>query len=343
MPRLLPQTLPALLLTATLTATPFASPVTAPAAAAEPEAAYQLTFDAAGLVASPAGAMLMDRLRKHEPRMDQWIDGLTDSLGLDVTTDLGVVSLSSNRDDLTDMTLMADLGETSGKLEGWMLTLPGYDSEDLDDQTLLHGFDMQLDGDAPQGEAGLDAAHRAATTVRVFAAVTRSRGGRHCLVASPQRDQTVAMAGDAAAARNPLTESAEQLSDDGLLSLSLGRLPQQLLDDTADQPGAAAWRAVRGLQFRVSSGERFAADVEITTASAARGRQLKQLLGGLSAVLQLMASNESNAAAVEAAGILSDISLNDRADGKPGLGIRLDIPQSRLEGWVDQGLMPAMR
>ena len=257
MPRLLPQTLPALLLTATLTATPFASPVTAPAAAAEPEAAYQLTFDAAGLVASPAGAMLMDRLRKHEPRMDQWIDGLTDSLGLDVTTDLGVVSLSSNRDDLTDMTLMADLGETSGKLEGWMLTLPGYDSEDLDDQTLLHGFDVQLDGDPPQGDTEPDRLHRQATTRRVFAAVLQSRGGHYCLVASPQRDQTVAMANDATAARNPLTEAAQDLADDHLLSLSVGRLPAKLLEETADQPGAAAWRAVQGFRLDMASGERF--------------------------------------------------------------------------------------
>ena len=337
MPRLLPQTLPALLLTATLTATPFASPVTAPAAAAEPEAAYQLTFDAAGLVASPAGAMLMDRLRKHEPRMDQWVAGLTDSLGLDITRDLGIVTLTCDDDKFGDLTLMADLGETAGKLEGWMLTLPGYDSEDLDDETLLHRFDIEVSGQAgdPVGMTGRRA-------VRVFAAVPQSRNGGYHLVASIQRDLAIAMAGDVAAARNPLADASERLPDDRLLSLSLGHLPQQLLDDTADQPGAAAWRAVRALRLDVASGERFRADMQVTASTPARGRQLKQLLGGLSAVMQLMASNE-HAAAGEAASILSDLSLNDRADGTPGLEISLDIPQSRLETWVDRGVVPALR
>ena len=337
MPRLLPQTLPALLLTATLTATPFASPVTAPAAAAEPEAAYQLTFDAAGLVASPAGAMLMDRLRKHEPRMDQWIDGLTDSLGLDVTTDLGVVSLSSNRDDLTDMTLMADLGETSGKLEGWMLTLPGYDSEDLDDQTLLHGFDVQLNDNAPNNEANPFAEPPAAPrTVRVFAALPQTRAGHFCLVASPQRDQTVAMANNVTAARNPLTEAAQDLADDHLLSLSVGRLPAKLLEETADQPGAAAWRAVQGFRLDMASGERFRVDMEVAASTAARGRQLKQLLGGMAAMVQLMASNDAEPKLGATAWFLNEMKLDDRADGEPGLEISLDVPQPELESWVDR-------
>ena len=336
MPRLLPQTLPALLLGTALLAAPgvYAAP---PAAAAEPQTAYALTFDAAGLLASPAGRLLMDRVKRAEPRMDGWIAGLTDSLGLDVTRDLGVVSLTSDDDQLSDMTLMADLGETSGKLEGWMLTLPGYDSEDLDDETLLHGFDIEV-----SGQAGEPVDMTGKRAVRVFAAVPRSRNGGYHLVASVQRELTIAMAGDVTATRNPLADASERLPNDRLLSLSLGRLPQKLLDDTADQPGAAAWRAVRALRLDIASGDRFQADVQVTASTAARGRQLKQLLGGLSAVMQLMASNE-HAAAGEAASILSDLSLNDRADGTPGLEISLDIPQSRLETWVDRGVVPALR
>lgn len=345
--------LPALLMGGALLAAPALSPLTASrAAAAEPtesEVDYGLTFDAAGLFASPAGRLLMDRVRQQEPQLDDWVAGLTDSLGLDVTTDLGVVSLTSDRDDLSDLTLMADLGETSGKLEGWMLTLPGYDSEDLDDETLLHGFDVELDGNAPDDgtlrsvqEDGT-AAPQPRRTVRVFAAIPQTRGGRHCLVASTQRAQTLTMAGDVAADRNPLTEATDRLPGDRLLSLSLGRLPAQLLEDTADQPGAAAWRAVRGLQIDVASGERFRTDIAVAASTAARGRQLKQLLGGLGAVVQLMASGDDNAAVGEAAGILSELSLDDRADGEPGLELSLDIPQSRLEGWVDRGLIPAMR
>jgi len=342
--------LPALLMGGALLAASAFNPV--PASAAEPptpEVAYGLTFDAAGLFASPAGKLLMDRVRQQEPRLDEWVAGLTDSLGLDVTTDLGVVSLTSDRDDLSDLTLMADLGETSGKLEGWMLTLPGYDSEDLDDQTLLHGFDVELDG-ASADDGTLRSVQEDGTgqphprrTVRVFAAVPQTRGGRFCLVASTTRAQTLAMAGDVAADRNPLAKTTERLPGDRLLSLSVGRLPTKLLEDTADQPGAAAWRAVRGLQIDVASGERFRTDVAVAASTAARGRQLKQLLGGLGAVVQLMASGDNNAAVGEAAGILSELSLDDRADGEPGVEIGLDIPQSRLEGWVDRGLIPAMR
>ena len=39
------------------------------------------------------GQMLMDRARQFQPELDTYLDGLNDSLGLNVTTDLGVVSL----------------------------------------------------------------------------------------------------------------------------------------------------------------------------------------------------------------------------------------------------------
>jgi len=343
----MPRCLPTLLLSGALLAAPAVSPlVAARATAAEPDVAYGLTFDAAGIFASPAGRLLMDCLHQQEPQVDEWIAGLTDSLGLDVTRDLGVVSMTSNRDNLSDLTLMADLGETSGKLEGWMLTLPGYDSEDLDDETLLHGFDVQLDDDVADrgGRSGsLGQAHPDATTVRVFAAVPRTRDGRYCLVASAKRSQTLAMAVDVAAERNPLAEVSDRLPGDRLLSLNVGRLPAKLLEDTADQPGAAAWRAVRGLRLDVTSNERFRADMQIAASTAARGRQLKQFLGGLGAVVQLRASGEQNAALSEAASILDDLSLEDRSDGAPGLEISLDIPQSRLERWINRGLIPAIR
>ncbi len=317
-----------------LLAAPAFSPLAAPSAAAdEADAAYGLTFDAAGLFSSPAGRMVVDRIRQCEPGMDACMAGLTDTLGMDVTTDLGVVSLTSDRDDLSDMTLMADLGKSSGKLEGWMLTLPGYDSEDLNDQTLLHGFDVTMDcGDGAQ-----------CPTVRVFAAMPQTRDGGYCLVASTKRTQTLAMATDAAAAANPLADANHRLDGGKLIAMSVGRLPAKLLEETADQPGAAVWKAIQGMQFSIASGERFRADLAVVAATPARGRQLKQLLGGLSAVAQLMASSDDHPAAGEAASILNDLSMTDRTDGTPGVEIRVDIPQTRLEGWVDRGVIPAIR
>ena len=232
--------------------------------------------------------------------------------------------------------MMADLGETSGKLEGWMLTLPGYDSEDLDDETLLHHFDVELNErrrtTAPCARCGKTAPARStpAAPSACSPRCPKTPAGHYCLIASTERAQTLAMAADAVVARNPLTEAAGRLHDDGLLSLSVGRLPARLLADTADQPGAAAWRSVSGMRLDLTSGERFRADLEVGATTAARGRQMKQLLGGLSAVMQMMASGDGSPEAAEAAGILSDLSLTDRADGGPGLEIGNWTSRSRV-------------
>lgn len=341
----MPRLLPAVLMGGALLAAPAFSPLTAPAASgAEADAAYGLTFDAAGLLASPTGTLVMKQIRQHAPEMDQQLAGLNDSLGLDLTRDLGVVSLTSDRDDLSDMTLVADLGKSSGKLEGWMLTLPGYDSEDLDDQTLLHGFDIQLDG-IPQDDGTLRSVQEDGAaplhptrTVRVFAAIPQTRDGGYCLVASTQRAQTLAMVSDAAADNGALALASNRLADGNLMSMSARRLPTRLVEETARQPGAGVWKTIQGMELNIASDERFRADLAVAASTPARARQLKQLVSGLSAAVQLMTLGEDDPAVIEAVGMLNELSLNDRTDGTPGMMIRFDVPQAKMDQWLNRML-----
>ena len=348
MPAFLPRlSRPALCTAALLLAAPLAA-----AAPAAPD--YALTVDARRAFASPMGQLIMDRIRVQEPRLDEWMNHLTDTLGLDVRTDVGVMSLASSSDDLSDLSVVADLGESAGKLEGWMLTLPSYNSEDLDPETLLHTFEIEEMGDAAPPDDTLRSVQEDGTaalfperptrSVRVFATLPQTRDGHTCLIASASRDTTLAMTAAARAGEGgPITDAADKLRGDRLLALTVNRLPAQLLADTADQPGAAAWRAIRGMQLNLTSSERFRADLDLTAASPARGRQLKQLLGGLNGLVQLMATTNDQAGVGEMVSLLSDIDLDDRTDGTPGVAISLDVPQARIASWIDRGLMPVLR
>ena len=362
-------TLPALALTfATVTAATVPAARSAPASAAEAPA-YHLTLDARAAVDSPLGRLIFEQYRRVQPEVDGWNAYATETLGLDLTRDVGVVPLSSDRDDLTDLQLVAELGDHPGKLEGWMLTLPGYASEDLDDQNLLHTFDLEFDRAsntdfpvAPPAGADPAAFHREreaerrrnARSVRVFATVPQTADGRFRFVASPDRDRVMALT---AAAENgdALTEARDELRGDRVLAFGLSRLPEALLDQTEGEIGAAAWQSIRGVDFALGSGERLNLDLNLTTSSPARARQLQQLLSGLVGMAQFYRGTaEDPAQASELLGLLNELQI-DAASGDadargvtgqpatPGVSVRLDVPQQRIDRWVERGLMPNLQ
>ena len=80
-----------------------------------------------------------------------------EAIGLDPRTDIGEVVVFGDGFDETDATVVANLGSTTGNLEGWILAAPGYRSEDLDEQHAT----------------ALDDARRARRTGLVRAAQTR--------------------------------------------------------------------------------------------------------------------------------------------------------------------------
>ncbi|MEM8783845.1 MAG: hypothetical protein AAGE65_13455 [Planctomycetota bacterium] len=121
------------------------------------EVPFELRVDLAKAYASPLGETVMSYVRQAKPNADELMDGLAETLGMDLRTAVSTVvvrgmiastsSPSRHAVDMSeyDLQIIADLGETTGKLEGWMLGLPGYDSDELDDQTLLHSFVIEDD------------------------------------------------------------------------------------------------------------------------------------------------------------------------------------------------------
>ncbi|MEM1098979.1 MAG: hypothetical protein AAGH92_09340 [Planctomycetota bacterium] len=126
-----------------------------PAAADEnpfEEIPFELRVDMAKAYASPVGQTIMDYVREAKPNADELMNGLTDTLGLDPRTAVSNLVLRGAGINEYDIQLIADLGETTGKLEGWMLGLPGYESFEIDEQTLLHSFLMEEEYDEDEEE-----------------------------------------------------------------------------------------------------------------------------------------------------------------------------------------------
>ncbi|MEM1446876.1 MAG: hypothetical protein AAGF84_12530 [Planctomycetota bacterium] len=109
------------------------------------EIPFELRVDLAKAYASPVGETLMKYVREVKPNADELMNGLTDTLGLDPRTAVSTLVFRGEGMNQFDIQLIANLGDTTGKLEGWMLGLPGYESFEIDDQTLLHSFLMEED------------------------------------------------------------------------------------------------------------------------------------------------------------------------------------------------------
>ncbi len=126
-----------------------------PAARAEAvttqDAAWVVRMNLAKLWASPGGEIFQERAREKHPEMDQRLDALAEAVGLDIRKDIGEVVMYGQGYD-GDVTLIAQLDDTTGNLEGFALTAPGYESKELEGGLILHSF--LVDDHARRGAMG---------------------------------------------------------------------------------------------------------------------------------------------------------------------------------------------
>ncbi|QEG37531.1 hypothetical protein [Bythopirellula goksoeyrii] len=229
------------------------------------------------LFSSNFGRILEDLISAKHPDALAKMDSFADALGFDPRTAVTDILMLGDNFDGAPTTAIVQLGATSGNLEGWLLAAPGYQSEDLDENTILHSFILEK-GDNP----------------RIWCAIPRNPVDKqYTLVATFERDRTIELTNKVI--EKGTTWLATPSSANTFLSVSVNDFSKLPMKIDSDDPGSAIVRTIRSVNMQASAeDDTLTAHGELTAGSPARAQQLQQLLTGLKAMVQLAAMHEDN-------------------------------------------------
>jgi len=273
--------------------------------------------------ASPIGQRLKEHVLRKAPEKLSAIDDFIKALGFNPLTNVGEVVLFGDGYDETAGNIVAHLGSSRGNLEGWMLAAPGYQSEQLSNDTLLHSFVIEKGRFARRTALGTVSVEREVDEpLRIWCALPQSKDGSYILVASFDRDKSLRMIDRAV--DSGIEGFGDSLSGDRIYSLRVKDFSSIPIMFDEQKPGAAALKTIDSLTFHAASeAEKFTAECEITAIDSARARQLHQLLTGLKAMAQL-AANSNGPDSQRAAEMARNVEINYN-EGETQLTTRFSI------------------
>lgn len=243
------------------------------------DAKFALVLNPSKVLQSQLGQTILDRVRQDEPNIDAIIDDLSNTVGIDLRKSLGQTILFGTGYDRKDFALVADIGPTSGNLNGLLLAAPGYDSQVYRESVIVHSLP---DKHHPDGE-------------RIFCAMPKRPGtGSFYLVASfdPQRTrEMVDKTMDADAQLTPAGANGHTLVEAWFKGL-----PELANAAKADGPPSAVAELVQSGHLAVTETEDNAtAAVTLTMVDKVRSQQVFELMRGGLAMMQLAATAEPEA------------------------------------------------
>jgi len=296
---------------------------------------WEIHLDLAQAYASPLGALIMQKILAEEPTAADRIDDFVKAIGFDPRTNVHEVTIHGNSFEPNDVTIVANLGETVGNLEGWILAAPGYRVDDLDDDTLLHSFEVEprkRSSDA-FGLAGPKES-KPKPDRRIWCALPSAKGdNHHVLVASFDQQTVVELA--KAIRRGESAPPASENQSDSILAIAVRDLSSAPLKVDARRPGAGVLQIVNSFVVNVASGsDELIATVQLSADSPAKAGQLNQLINGLRGMVQFAAGMEDNDEAKVLAALIEPLTVSYR-EGDTQLEVSLATKYSDIEKLID--------
>ncbi len=280
-------------------------------------ALWEVHLNVHELFASPLGGLINKAILQKVLDKKHSVESFVEAIGLDPRTAVQEVILAGNSFDDTAPRIVADLGPSAGNLEGWLLAVPGYESETLSSGALLHSITPD------EGESK-----------RIWCAIPKdSTKSNRILIAALDRETVVQMV--EFVEQSSLEQFSNRLEGGQLLAVSVNdvsKLPN--MADSQD-PGAAILRAIQSLSLNLgAASDTFTLNCEATAESPARAEQMHQLLTGMKAMAQLALPQE-HPQGEQLASIVNSVSVQYRtgenkvqAQGQFGY----DMVESLLEG-----------
>lgn len=296
-----------------------------PTIAAEPvtlvpeDARFTLVTNPSKLLSSRLGETVLDLIRTEEPQVDEMIDELSNTVGIDLRTSLGKTILFGTGYDQDSFALVADIGPTSGNINGLLLAAPGYQSDVYREKVIVHS----LPAENHQGAAD-----------RIFCAMPKRPGGdSFYLVASFSPEKTRAMIDKTMDEDAQLTPAGAD--DDTLIEAWFSGLPElaRMADHNGQGPPSAVAEMVQKAHLSLKdSGESVVTELTMTMVDDLRAQQVFELMRGGLAMLQLAATAEPEAQPLAELGRMINIQHTpENAD----VTARFDCSYDRLDQLIE--------
>ncbi|NOZ41497.1 MAG: hypothetical protein GXP24_14910 [Planctomycetes bacterium] len=277
---------------------------------------WEVHLDLQKAFSSPLGQWVLEKFAEEEPDKLEHITKFAEAIGIDPRTDIGEIVLFGNGFDETDATVIVNLGQSTGNLEGWFLAAPGYRSENIDDDTLLHSMTLE-DQDA-----------------RIWLALPKHpQQGNYFLIGSFDEERTAKLVRQALAG-SYLSPVIVPLQDDTLFSFFVNDLSAVPFDIDSNDPGSAVVRTIEQLGLQVASDDdHLSVTLDLSASSAGKARQISQLLTGLKAMMQLAPLDEPE---VQKLGTILESLVIKHTEGESSVQASLSAPYQLLEELVSE-------
>ena len=292
---------------------------------------WEIHLDLRKSVASPLGQRIMAMIEKDNPKDIEEITKLAEAIGIDPLTDIGEVVVFGNGFTETDATIIAQLSQSTGNLEGWILAAPGYRSEDIDNNTLLHSIfrSEKVYGESAYGaERPITAKEQNARIW--FALPKHPQSGNYVLVGSFDQNRTVelakqVLAGNASPIPNPLQGNT-------LFSFYANDLSAVPIDIDENAPGSGIVKIIERLGLKVTSDDtHLGVTLDLSASSAGKARQISQLLTGLKALVQLAPQDDPEGQKLSE--VLESLVI-EHSEGEPNVQASLSTSYQLVEEFL---------
>lgn len=284
------------------------------------DAVWQVNLHVERLFASPLGTMINEVIKKEAPDGEVNIKAFIEALGMDPRTAVQEVVLFGNGFEPSSLhAAVVNIGSTRGNIEGWLLAAPGYQSEAIDDTTILHSFVMEKHG----------------PNARLWCAMPLNKASNSYLaVAATDRDTAVAFAKQVAS--QGISKFADKLAGDTLLAVTINDLSQAPIEIDESDPGSGIIKTLQSVSVTASNdnNQQLVVATELTTDSPARAQQLQQLLVGMKAMMQL-ALPEKDSKGKELAQMLNNVNI-EYVQGSKTLSTKFAMGYADLEKLVKE-------
>jgi hypothetical protein len=287
---------------------------TGPTTEAEP--LWSIQVQVSGVLANPLGQLALQKFAEEEPEAFSKVNESVEALGFDPRTEIKTLLITGDGFGPGDVVVQGELGQTIGNLEGWILAAPGYQSEDLDSDTLLHSFVID-EGDGQQ---------------RLWCAMPRSDAtGAFRVIAAFDKATVLSLAKTVRAGQ------AQQFAaiPNDLVTLQFTDLSAAPLDIDDEDPGAAVIKTISGVAFKLASIENeLKATLNLKASSPVKAKQLSQLLQGLKAAVQLAKGEIQEDEALQVIEMLETVQVL-HAEGADEVTAEFAAPVSLIEQLIN--------
>lgn len=250
--------------------------------------AWSMTLRPQAIVNSELGKTMWEQMTKLHPDLPAQRKALRETLGIDPLNDVESITIFATEFGPQEIAMVADLGSSSGNIEGAMLAAPGYDSYTHGD-LIVHITPMgprpprggHAHDDRPEPPPHADR--------KAYTAVVPFGEKQYALVSSFSSDKTEQLIAQVKAGQFSFVPQGE--ADDQMLSVTLMQAPPKF---THRGPHGHLLAMITGGGLSISGNEQVTIAATLDVTDEARARQMQQLAQGGIAFLGMVANEQQH-------------------------------------------------